>query len=271
VAAAKISYRCSFDSAKLRKCKAKVTAKLKLGKHVLRVRAVAPNKTKSSLALVRITIKKAKKRGYAVSCRSPGLPSGGTEVVFPAVGTRLYGIRFGSGSAGIVLAQQYQGNICNWAPAVRSLVASGLQVLIYEASTSSPVAEEVAAGAGVLRKAGVTTLFVGGASMGAVAALESIPLISPRPHGLVFLSGYSTESGLDIVAHETSLAYLYLIAVGDGVVPVPDTLQLMNTTASSDKKLVEYPGTEHGVALFSGPYSSQVKNEIGTWLVARLS
>jgi hypothetical protein len=291
VAATRILFLCSIDSKQLRSCPARFQPSLGVGKHLLRVRAVAPGGVRSALATVSITVRKGSSGGSAGSGTGTGyrgtctgFPAGGTEMSFPSNdGATLYGIRFGSGSAGIALAPQSGGNICDWAPAVQAIVARGVQVLVYEPGTgfarySTPAPSgallevEEAAAATALRNAGVGTIFVGGSSAGAGAALDSVELLSPRPRGVVFFAGASSDARLDIVRRETGLAFLYVTAAGDGSVAAANSEALYSATASADKQLIVYPGLgDHGVALFGSSVGDQLKATLGDWLAARAS
>ncbi len=277
----KITFHCSFDSKVLHKCGRTVRPKLKAGKHVLRVRATGPGGIKSALAVVRITVKKKGKKAkeqpvdpeYLVSCQ--GVPSGGSEVTIrsPDGSLSLYGIRFGSGASGVILAPEGDGSVCGWASAVQPILDRHLQVLIYTVPPGfDPVTAAVAA-ASTLRGAGVGNLFVAGSSLGAGAALDSVSRLNPRPRGVIFLAGQSNPSRLEIVGTESSIAFLYLTAENDGWVASSNTKELMAATSSSDKKLVVYPGTQHGLELLSPstPTGEQIKAEIAGWLAARSS
>jgi hypothetical protein len=57
VPAGKLRFRCAFDSTRLHACAARVRARLSVGRHTLRVRAVDPRGRASSTTLVRITVK----------------------------------------------------------------------------------------------------------------------------------------------------------------------------------------------------------------------
>jgi hypothetical protein len=278
VPAARIRYRCSFDSTKLRKCAAKVTPKLKVGKHVLRVRAVTPSGALSAPATASIVIKA--KGPYRATASCPQLPTGGTEMTIasPRDGARLYAIRFGTGRAGNVLAPGGDGSICDWAPAISSITSKGFQVLVYEAGRDAALtfntetwAGEVSAVAEALRQTGVSTIFLGGASFGAGAALDAVPLLSPKPRGVVFLAGTRSTNRLATVAAERGISFLFLTSRDDSVIPASNSQDLYAATTSPDKKLVIYPTSLHAVELYSSPFASQIKSEIADWLAARAS
>jgi len=276
VPAARILFRCSIDSPKLQSCPAvfKPKLKLKIGKHVLRVRAVAPGGATSGVTIVRIEIT------YKAGCS--GLPTGGKELIVRSPdGARLYGIRFGKGHVGVALAPQLGGDTCDWAPMVKPLLSKGLQVLIYEAGDGLNLSDpppgllkrdvELAAMGNSLRSNGVDTLFIGGSSMGGTAAIEAISLLNPAPRGVVALAAASfSPTALANLEAQSSVSLLFMAGSID-----PVALDLSNAyglSVSSDKELVLYVGVSlHGVELFGSdsPVRNKAEAKIADWIAAR--
>ena len=117
---AKVSFRCSFDRVRLHPCPARYRQRLKVGRHVLRVRAVDPRGRKSALTrvLVRIikgpTLRKVEVGGQPFSLAEAAgsiwianFLSGTVERLDPAtnrvtariqVGGQPYGLAAGGGS-----------------------------------------------------------------------------------------------------------------------------------------------------------------------------
>jgi hypothetical protein len=196
----------------------------------------------------------AKGLSPAVCFAGPGNPQ---EVQFKSDnGTTIEGAVLGSGSVGVVLAHQVDGNMCQWVDFAHVLAAKGYRALPFTFPIDSNVTdgESVVAAAKALQALGAKKIVLMGASRGGTAVLDAsgkfaadaVIALSPPA---VF--GYS--DGLKGV--ETSTAPL-LIAVGKLDTDfVSDDINLARHAKARSKQLiVKEASGEHGVLLleFSG-------------------
>lgn len=242
---------------------------------------VGPQPASETPATVDTTARAKRANGYRATCSD--LPQGGREMsVASPDGAQIYAIRFGTGRAGIVLAPQGDSSICSWAHTVSPIVQAGIQVLIFEPGTyaarySSRAADpdgahweqEIAAVTEAFRKTGVETIFLGGSSFGAGAALDAIPLLEEKPRGVVFMAGTGGATGLATVMAEKEVSFLFITSQFDAYVS-ESTRYLFDHAASGDATFVLYPKSAiHGVALFDSSVGEHIRSTIVDWLVER--
>jgi pimeloyl-ACP methyl ester carboxylesterase len=222
---------------------------------------------------------------------SPGVkclgasPSPGAEVVrFPSPnGASLGGVLLGAGSAGVVLAHQSPGDLCDWWFYAVRLAGLGYRVLAFDLNgnaSSSPSdgnpghAEfdvDVLAAAGALRERGVTAIVAMGASLGGTAVVTAASEAKPPLAGVVDLSGPTQSSGMDALAaaRKITVPALFITAERDTV--AGETQQLSQAvTSSADHRLLVVKGSgQHGVALLKldeEPQAPQVRAAIEDFL-----
>src|SRR5262245_39992950 len=102
-------------------------------------------------------------------------------------------VLLGKGAKGVMLTPDQGGNMCQWLPVARQLVAKGYHVLIWDPA-SDPVAE---AGVllGQLKAAGAKRVVLMGAGAGADVSIFLAASGQPGVGGLVWLSGNETLAG----------------------------------------------------------------------------
>jgi dienelactone hydrolase len=108
----------------------------------------------------------------------------------------LYGLVFGQGATGVVIAHMNGGNVCQGTPYAKELAASGYRVLVFDfagfgaspGSAGIAQARQVVAAATFLRADGAANIVLIGGSMGATASLAAAPQLSPPPKAVVSLS-----------------------------------------------------------------------------------
>jgi hypothetical protein len=197
-------------------------------------------------------------------------------------GVRLYGIEAGTGLTAVVLAHEGGADLCGWLPYVRTLQHAGLRVFAFDfrgyGRSESPSRADLALGrdlAGAVtrvRADGAAEVFLMGASMGGAAVVQNSAGIDVA--GRISLSGTRLWSGYGIndpaAVRRVSAPFLYVGTRDDWRAPRPEALAVFGMIGSADKKIVLYPGSDHGWALVEQPpYGAQTRALILKWIRAR--
>ncbi|MFN2470588.1 MAG: alpha/beta hydrolase [Gaiellaceae bacterium] len=196
--------------------------------------------------------------------------------------TRLIGVLFGAGPKGVVLAHQggggAPGNLCAWVPYARILAGRGYRVLVFDhrgrgssgSARTVPALQrvdlDVVAAVSVLRKRGVRSVVLGGASLGGTAVLVAGTRIRPFVQGVVSFSAPQQFVRVDAAREVPKLTVpvLYVAATGDE--PFADEARaLYEATASSDRQLAIFEGTAHGAPMLRDP---GVRSLVDDWIAS---
>ena len=176
-------------------------------------------------------------------------------------GTLLDGVVLGAGTVGVVLAHQYRADLCGWWAYANVLARKGLRVLLFDfrcfgmstcpRDASGGLTDDLAGAAGELRRRGVTSLALMGASLGGTVTLMTAPRLDPPPDAVVSLSGVPDlgylvgSTRLDALSAVPKLRtpVLYVVAEDDRVVSVDETRRMYLATGSKDKRLMVLPAS----------------------------
>ncbi|PZT72819.1 MULTISPECIES: alpha/beta hydrolase family protein [unclassified Streptomyces] len=163
--------------------------------------------------------------------------------------TGAYAPRGGTG-AGIVLAHQADGTVCQWKDKADELSKAGYRVLAVN-SNGQEVAEVVAA-VGYLREKGAGKLLLMGASKGGTSVLTAAPRLTPQPDAVVALSApaqYRNMNAVQAVPRVTS-PVLYMAGELDGNFAADAVEMNKKSVKSAEHKAIQVrDASEHGVAL----------------------
>lgn len=201
-------------------------------------------------------------------------------------GQRLYAIRGGSGTTGVVLVPESPpGDVCGWLPYLATLEHAGLRVLAldYRGTGDSSLGggraafaygDDLAAAVGRLRADGAARVIVVGASFGGVAAMQ----YGPRLHvdAVVSLSGETRlpEFHVDAIRAIPRLRVPLLI-VGtrdDSYLPVADARRLLRHAGSAEKQTMFFPGSWHGWDIVEvAPFAAKARALILAWIRAHVA
>jgi pimeloyl-ACP methyl ester carboxylesterase len=209
----------------------------------------------------------------------PGCASGPDLHFRASDGTRLVGHRFGHGRTAVVLAHQYGGDVCQWAPYARRLAAKGYTAIAFDLrgfglsqrGTGAGLTRydrDVAAAAKLARAQGATRVFLVGASIGGNAVVVAGAEIRPAVDGVVSLSGPSTFR-LDALSSAKRLKMPVLYAAGtidQGGIYEQDAQAMYRATPGTHKSIVLVPTAEHGVQLVGHP--GKVRDRVEAFLGA---
>ncbi len=172
-----------------------------------------------------------------------------------SLGGTLHGYVLGSGSTGVVLANELQMDACGWRVYAKQLADRGYRVLAFDFNSDdiagfvqgSTNHGDVAAAADFLRQRGVDTVVLLGASRGGTAVLVAATKIEPLVAGVISLSGPVSVAGTNALAAVPNLTVPVLYVVSDLDRPFSgDAQTLFNATPASLGKLVVLEGLGHG-------------------------
>jgi alpha-beta hydrolase superfamily lysophospholipase len=209
--------------------------------------------------------------------RAPAYPgcAPGPDLHFRAAdGTRLVGHRFGHGPTAVVLAHQYDGDVCEWAPYARRLASLGYTALAFDlrgfglsqhrtGEALFRYDQDVVAAAKLARAQGATEVLLVGASIGANAVVVAGAEVKPPVDGVVSLSAPATFR-LDAVsaARRSTAPVLYVAGtIDEGGIYGQDAQALYRATASTDRAITLVPTAEHGVQLVGHPGKARTQVE----------
>jgi pimeloyl-ACP methyl ester carboxylesterase len=209
--------------------------------------------------------------------RSPAYPgcAPGPDLRFRASdGTRLVGHRFGRGKVAVVLAHQYDADVCQWVPYGQRLATLGYTAIAFDfrgfglSQHRSGAALlrydlDVAAAAKLARSLGATKVILVGASIGANAVVVAGASVKPPADGVVSLSAPATFR-LDAVSAAKRLKVPVRYVAGtldEGGIYRQDARTLYAATAAADKAITLVPTAEHGVQLVGHPGTARSQVE----------
>lgn len=202
----------------------------------------------------------AVRTAYAPYC----LPQGSEAVnVGPENDPTLVGFA-GSGTHGVVLGPQSDGDVCQWARQLERLVDEGYLVATF--SWSSDGARSFTDAVDVLHAQGATDVAFVGASKGGMYAAALADDLDPVT--VVALGPPAEYEGQD--ARSTSSRYtgpLLVIASTDDRNVTALSSKLVSR-ADDPSTFVELSGDRHGIALFAGEHRAQVEQAIDDALAA---
>jgi dienelactone hydrolase len=123
-----------------------------------------------------------------------------------------------------------------------------------------------------VRADGATEVFLMGASMGGAAVVQNSAGIDVA--GRISLSGTRLWSGYGVNdpagVRRVSAPFLYVGTRDDWRAPRPEALSVFGMIGSADKKIVLYPGSDHGWDLVEQPpYGARTRALILKWIRAR--
>lgn len=207
-------------------------------------------------------------------CRGPATEA--TLVRFASAdGTSLDGVLVGDGPAGVVLVHQYPADLCGSWPVADYLAKRGLRAFAIDLrcfglsdcpgdDASGRVIDDVAAAVAELRRRGVTTVALVGASMGGAAVLIAGTRVQPPVAAVVSLSGEADPTDLvggiplnaGAAVGQLTVPTMFIVATNDSTTSVEETRAMHRAVKSGDKRLSVLSGQfdgQHGWQLLYDP------------------
>ena len=190
---------------------------------------------------------------------TPAVPM--RDVTFATTdGVRLDGTLYGSGTTGVALSHQVNGQQSQWMYFARVLASHGYLALTFDfrgrgASEGTPDTakqdNDLRAAIQFLRGQGVKKIALMGASLGGsvtlrVAATEPVTAVAT----LSAVAQWATQPVTDDIIKAIKAPKLFINSKLD---PAAGDTQHMYDIAAAPKEIHLYEGNEHGVALFGGP------------------
>jgi pimeloyl-ACP methyl ester carboxylesterase len=169
-------------------------------------------------------------------------------VRFRSPGERLRAAVAGSGSIGVVLANQSENSVCAWLPFPSYLAAHGMRVLAFTYGNGDESAE-VQAAARFLRVHGAHRLALVGASIGGAVVIDAAVHMHPAPAAVIGLSAVPDATPYRFPADARRLTSPNLQVSGTSDYYTQNsrvTRDLNRESPSPAKKLLVLPGSDHG-------------------------
>jgi dienelactone hydrolase len=188
-----------------------------------------------------------------------------TLVRFKAAdGTGLDGVIVGSGKVGVVLAHEYDNDLCGAWPFANYLANRGFRVFAIDmrcfgrsacpqGDAAGRVVDDLVAAVAELRRRGVTRVALVGASMGGSAALIAATRIQPPVDAVIELSGEANLTSLlhvpldaHAAAQQLTVPAMFVVANYDSYTSVDETRAMYQADKTADKRLLVLPGQFDG-------------------------
>jgi alpha-beta hydrolase superfamily lysophospholipase len=181
-----------------------------------------------------------------------------------ADGTGLDGVMVGSGSVGVVLAHEYDNDLCGAWPFANYLAKRGYRVLAIDmrcfgrsacpqGDAAGRVVDDLLAAVVELRHHGATKIALVGSSMGGSAALIAATRVQPPVDAVVSLSGEANPTSLIHIPLNAQAAVglltvpaMFVIANLDQYTTVEETRAMYQADKTADKRLLVLPGQFDG-------------------------
>jgi pimeloyl-ACP methyl ester carboxylesterase len=208
------------------------------------------------------------------------LPSVGEPVTFPTQdGGIVYGIVYGTGERGVVLAHGGQFNKESWEKQAQVLTGAGFRVLAFDfrgygqsrgphdSKSDEGRQYDVLAAVAYLRKTGAKSVYVVGGSMGGDYAAEAAEAEPAAIDRIVMLA-----SGGDAPLIKMKGPKLFIICrddvEGDAKIPRLREIRVQYEKASGPKELVVLEGSAHAQWIFGTDQGERLMREILRFLSA---
>jgi dienelactone hydrolase len=190
-----------------------------------------------------------------------------TLVRFQAAdGTSLNGVLVGRGPAGVVLAHQYPSDLCGFWPFATYLAKRGLRAFAIdlrcfgrsacpEGDAKGRVVDDLVAAVAELRRRGVTSVALLGASMGASAVLIAGTQVKPPVAAVVSLSGEPNPTNLvggiplnaGAAIAQLTVPTMFVVATDDRYASVKETRTMYRAVKTDAKRLEVLSGDFDGL------------------------
>jgi dienelactone hydrolase len=181
-----------------------------------------------------------------------------------ADGTGLDGVMVGSGTVGVVLAHEYDNDLCGAWPFANYVAKRGFRVFAIDircfgrsacpqGDAAGRVVDDLVAAVTELRRRGVTKVALVGASMGGSAALIAATRVQPAVDAVVELSGQANPTSLlhiplnaQAAVQQLTVPAMFVVANLDQLTSVDETRAMYQADKTTDKHLLVLPGQYEG-------------------------
>lgn len=170
-------------------------------------------------------------------------------------GVNLSGFLFGSGETSVVLGHMRGSTKEAWTDVAVAVANNDMSAFVFdfrgyggqEGEKDTNLVEDLTAAVNAARNEGAAKIIVGGASMGATAAVAVAA--QEKVDGLIAVSPPAEFNGIDALelAPEVDVPAVFLAATGDE----PYFSDARKLAKAADGRFVEYGGEAHGTDLFT--------------------
>jgi pimeloyl-ACP methyl ester carboxylesterase len=198
-----------------------------------------------------------------------------------ADGVRLYLVEAGAGKTTVVLAHGGRSDLCDTLPFAARLRAAGYRIAAFDfrgsgrsrapAKNGLALGNDLAAAVAHAREGGAERIFLIGSSMGGAAIVQSTSRL--RVAGRISLSGTRLWAGFG-VNDPAGLPrirdpFLYIGSRDDWRAPMGEARSIFRRVGASDKRMVLYPGSDHGWQLVeTSPVAPRARALVLRWIAA---
>ena len=219
------------------------------------------------------------------ACGEPAPTTGSRAITFESTdGVELAGRLFGpsEGSAGVVLAHMSPSDQRSWFDLAERLAREGYHVLTFDFRGYCPggdggcsegerdvpnIPKDVEGAIAELRRRGVTTVGLVGASMGGTASLLVAADEGRDVAAVVTLSAPTTFEGLDAnaeVLSEITAAKLFIAGLED--ISAAQAVDTLYAQTIQPKRPVILTTGDHGTDILTGNQAGRAADEVVNWL-----
>lgn len=213
---------------------------------------------------------------------SPGPPAGSRKVRFGALdGVGLEGRLFGSGTTGVVLA--HMGNAgdsqADWYGVAGALADRGYAVLTFDRRGVCPGGfdgcssgsdnylnhwKDVVGAVGFMTEKGIGRVFIGGASIGAMASLYAAERLGRNVAGVIWVSGLDFASGYRFERSDVrrvDVPKLFISGSGDPYGAAASARRLYRWSTRPNE-LILLDSVEHGTDILSDSAEPEIARDL---------
>ena len=173
----------------------------------------------------------------------------------------LYGILYGQGEIGVILAPTYPGGVDGWRPFAEKIAAQGYRVFTFDfrgqgksegERSFTDAATDLEAAITVVRENVADQVVLIGAGLGGVAAIQVAPQ-NDGVIGLAVISSPRTIEDLEITDDNLSALKIPSLWLGTRQDMTQDVEDMYGVAGSSDKQVWIYEGSSlHGTYILDG-------------------